>query len=221
MNSRGKKILDIEWKREGLDIKVPVKAYDRTAFSTVEYETREGKIMKFRAEFPEAGIDIEDTDINKVRKQVLDALDAWYTVKWELYFMVEISGGRSGQEGGEHKVEFEMEFYVLGQDCRGNKRHMRIPRPKPDQIEDFNGKFTRWSGQSPQDGELHVGEKISGHFSSKSTRSLVKATTENVAAADQFMVAMESLLEKMHYHFSPHRIEKLLKNTALLLPAPK
>jgi hypothetical protein len=32
---------------------------------------------------------------------------------------------------------------------------------------------------------------------------------------------MQALLDKMHHHFAPDRIEALLQNTALLLPAPK
>lgn len=223
MNSRGKKILDIEWKREGLEIKVPVKAYERTDYGPNDDKNyRDGKIMKFRAEFKDAGIDVEDTDINKVRKTVMEALDSWYSIKWDLYFMVEISGGRNGQEGNKYKVEFEIEFYVVGKDCRGVDRYMRIPRPKPEEIRNFSQKFTHWSGEAPHDGTLDVGHK-KGEYGNREaiTRSIVRATPANVAAADQFIVAMEGLLGKMHHHFAPERIEALLQNTALLLPAPK
>lgn len=220
MNSRGKKVVDIEWKHEGVTIKVPVKAYMSKNLNGTFQDT---EIMKFRAEYKEAGVEVEGTDINKVREAVIEALDSWYKIKWELYFGVEVSGGRSGQEGLGRSVTFKIEFYVIGKDVRGQQRYMRIPRPDIEQIKKFNGEPTQWGGVHPEDGMPELGEKMkeSIYRSDTMTRSLVKATPENVAAAEQFMKAMDALLEKMHHHFAPGRIEKLLQNTALLLPAPK
>ena len=49
------------------------------------------------------------------------------------------------------------------------------------------------------------------------TKALVRATPANVKAADNFTEAMEILLGKMHHHFSPKRIEKLLAKSGKLL----
>jgi hypothetical protein len=224
MNSRGKKVLDIEWKREGLEIKVPVKAFYKTNYATSE------KDMVFRALYPDAGIDLEGADINVIRRSVVELLDEWYTVKWELFFVVEIDGGASGQGKNQFNIEFDMEFFVVGKDSRGKTRHMRIPRPTEKEISVFNGKPTQWGGEQPQDGEPKTGTSLrkdqdSGRSyygnQNELTRSLVRATTESVRAADQFVVSMQALLGKMHHHFAPERIEALLQNTALLLPAPK
>lgn len=220
MNTRGRKILDIEWSRQGTSIKVPVKAFEKYDYEHTS-ETKDSRIMTFRATHKEAGIDVENTDINKVRNAVLEALDAWYSVKWKLYFLVTIGGGRTGQEGLKFDVDFEMEFYVLGKDCTGKDRRMRIPRPKPEQIANFDSKnFTRWGLEESSEGTPVVG-KIKGHYGEEKTRALVKATTENVEAADRFMLSMNALLEKMHHHFAPERIERLLANVGNLLPAPK
>jgi hypothetical protein len=226
MNSRGKKVLDIEWKREGLEIKVPVKAFYKTDYNTSE------KNMVFRATYPDAGIDLEGADINVIRRSVVEKLDEWYTVKWELFFVVEIDGGPSGHGKNQFNIEFDMEFFVVGKDSRGKTRHMRIPRPSEKEIAKFDGKPTQWGGEQPKDGEPETGTNLrekGDHNSSryyhgeraKLTRSLVRATPANVAAADQFTCAMQTLLDKMHHHFAPERIEALLQNTALLLPAPK
>ncbi len=221
MNSRGKKVLDVEWKGDGITIKVPVKAYMSKSLNGTWQDT---EIMKFRAEYKDAGVDVEGTDINKVRDEVIAALSSWYTIKWELYFGVEISGGPSGQEGLGRSIHFKMEFYVIGKDVRGKQRHMRIPRPDLKQIKSFDGKPTQWGGVEPVDGMPEIGERMRQEASYRrdaTTRSLVRATPENVAAAEHFMGAMDALLEKMHHHFAPDRIEQLLQNVGMLLPAPK
>ena len=225
MNSRGKKVMDIEWSNEGVTLKIPVKAY---AASFVNGVYLEGKGMKFRAEYKEAGIDLEDTDINKLQKAVKDALDQWYTITWELFFLVTIDGGDYGYGKTKFSVEYEVEFFVVGKDSRGKVRHMRIPRPKDEDIANFNGKPTQWGLEKPVDGEPQVGvdlrranDKFAHQNTKPLTKALVRATPESVRAAEQFAQALQSLLAKMHHHFAPDKIEALLKNTSLLLPAPK
>lgn len=226
MSSRGKKVMDIEWKREDVTIKVPVKAYTRSDFDS-ESKSRDGKIMKFQAEYPDAGILVEGSDINKVRSEVIDKLDQWYTISWELYFRVTIDGGNHGHSGTKFVVNYELEFLVMGKDSRGQIRWMPIPRPKDSEIESFDGKtFTRWN-EKPRDGKPDTGinlrQKDTFQYGKKEalTKALVKATLENVRAAEQFALAMQSLLDKMHHHFAPDQIEKLLQNVGMLLPAPK
>lgn len=220
MNRRGKKVLDIDWESEGVKIRVPVKAFEKKNWNTDEIQ------MIFRATFPDAGIDVENTDINVIRKEIIEKLDQWYKISWELFFRVEVDGGDSGHGDTKFSVEFEMDFFVVGKDSRGTIRHMRIPRPDEKDIRNFNGKPTQWSGEQPQDGMPQTGTDLRKdsyglHRGHELTRALVKATPENVKAADQFVVAMKGLLDKMHHHFAPGRIEALLQNTALLLPAPK
>jgi hypothetical protein len=224
VNSRGKKVLDIEWERKGVKVKIPVKAFEK-----MNYET-DKKEMIFRAEYPDAGIDVSSTDINVIRNEIIEKLDHWYTIRWELFFLVTIDGGLSGQAKAKFDVEYDVEFYVVGKDSMGKTRHMRIPRPEPDMIRNFDGKPTQWGGEQPQEGEPETGVDLrkkadSGRYylgnRNKLTKALVKATPETVQAADQFIEALRCLLDRMHHHFAPERIEALLQNTALLLPAPK
>jgi hypothetical protein len=214
---RGRKVFDIEWHRHNVTLKIPVKAIPSHDYTT-------GKNgLTFEAVFVDAGIDERNTDINKLRESVCGKLDRWYSIEWDLYFLVTVGGGESGYGGkmfSEFKIDFEVEFYVVGKDVRGQVRHMRIPRPE--KIADF--KDTRWAGESPHDGWPETWKSVPGatHGSRRDTRALVKATPENVAAADRFLVAMADLLRRMHDHFAPDMIERTLARASqFLLPAPK
>lgn len=210
----GKKVFDIEWQKDGLEIKVPVKVHTEMDFE------KGGDVMKFSAEYPEAGIREEGTDINAVRSAVLEKLDSWYSVKWELYLLITIEGGDNGYGCTKFQIEFEMEFYVVGTDSMGKIRHMRVPRPESLEMKD--GKCgTRWAVEHPSEGWPKTFEKESGSYYRKPlTRSIVRATPENVAAADKFVAAMRALLEQMHTHFSPAKVESMLARAMHLLPAP-
>jgi len=207
MSTRGKKILDIDWEKDGVKIKVPVKTFERRNRATDKPE------MYFRATFGEAGLDVESTDINVIRQQVTEKLDTWYTVDWKLYMMVEVGGGRSKNDNSSISVSFETEFYAIGTDSRG--RVLRIVIPKPTDFTDQKN-FRRWWGRTPMEGMPDTGGKIKDNFGhlNPTTRSLVPATPENVAAADNFKVALEALLDKMHHHFAPERVEAILARGA-------
>jgi hypothetical protein len=219
---RGRKVFDIEWSRHNITLKIPVKAIPSHDYTT-------GKNgLTFEAVFADAGIDERNTDINKLKESVFEKLDRWYSIDWDLYFLVTVNGGESdygctrleNRTFNRFRIEFEVEFYVVGKDMRGVVRHMRIPRPE--KIADF--KDTRWAGENPRDGlpetRKFAASKVYG--ASKDTRALVKATPGNVAAADRFLATMADLLKKMHDHFSPDVIERTLARASqLLLPAPK
>lgn len=210
MNSRGKKVLDIEWEREGIKLKIPVRAHMVRDYGKSE------DVMTFKANSEDPPVRVENSDINVVRKSVIAELDAWYSVAWEVWFMVTISGGREGQKGG-FDIDFGMTFYAIGKDVRGTTRHMTIPRPE--RFDKPKERLTRWGGETPQDGMPETGESLDGYsyHSPKKTKALVRATPENVKAADGFIEAMEALLGKMHHHFSPKRIEKLLAKSGKML----
>ena len=207
MSTRGKKILDIDWEKDGVKVKVPVKTFERENRTTGKPE------MYFRATFGEADLDVESTDINVIRQQVTEKLDAWYTVDWKLYMMVTVNGGRAKNDGSKIEVSFETEFYAIGTDSRGKVLRLAIPEPK-----DFTSQkdFKRWWGRTPMEGMPDTGEKIKDNFDhyNPTTRSLVPATPENVAAADNFKKALEALLGKMHHHFAPERVAAILAKGA-------
>lgn len=211
MRKRGKKILDIKWEKDGVKLKIPVHAV--TDYDSDKCED----VMRFTASRENPPIDVQNTDINVVRKAVLSALNDWYSVRWEIWMMVTISGGWTSQgfRGEGCKVICETEFYAIGEDVRGKTRHMRIPKPK--QFDKLDKEPMRWSGSMPMDGLPETGEELDGHFDGNETKSLVRATVENVSAAEGFVEAMEKLLAKMHHHFSPKRIEKLLAKSGQLL----
>jgi len=218
MARREKKVFDIPWEKEGVKLKIPVTVGTRPNYEDGDGEDR----MSFRAVYKPAGIDEKNTDVNELRKAILTKLDLWYSITWELYFLVTVEGGNDGHLNTKFKVSFEMEFFVIGKDSRGEGRYMRIPRP--DDLDISKKEPTRWASEEPQDGLPETGERMgTGSFRNRDpwTRSLVKATPEAVAAADKFIKSMEGLLKQMHHHFAPARIEKLLARSMNLLPAPK
>lgn len=214
MRRRGKKLLDIEWERQGVKLKIPVRAV------TEHDDDKHEEVMSFYVSHENPPIQVSDTDINVVRKAVLAELDAWYSVDWEIWLMIRISGAKvlGGHQAGEMDIGFQTEFYAIGKDVRGKTRHMRIP--KPERFDKPNKNPMRWGGSTPMDGLPDTGEKM-GRLDRRSsggwTKSLVKATPANVAAADSFIEAMDALLEKMHHHFSPKRVEKLLAKSGKML----
>lgn len=215
MNSRGKKVLDVDWKKDGVEIRVPVKAFERNNFETGVRE------MYFRAVHEESGLDVDSTDINVVKQKIVEYLNVWYTVDWSLYMLVEVEERHTSHGSTGACVMFSFQFYVVGTDCRGKKRYMNIPRPE--NVAKFDPKdFTCWGGAKPKDEPPTTGEKTVTRFGGRpATCSLIPATSENVAAADQFVKSMGALIEKMHHHFSPKQIDKMLASPGLLLPAPK
>ncbi len=207
MRKRGKKVLEIEWQKQGVKLKIPVRAV------TDHDHDKHENVMSFWATSENPPINVQNTDINVVRKTVLAELDAWYSVDWEIWLMVNISGEK--ESGGSTDIGFEMEFYAIGKDVRGKTRNMRIPRPK--RLDKPNKDPMRFSHCHPMDGLPSTGEKVGGFHSIGTTKALVKATPANVKAADSFIEAMAALLEKMHHHFSPKRIEKLLGKAGKML----
>jgi len=219
MSDRGKKVLDIKWEHEGVEIVIPVKAFTK-------YDDKTGRDgMIFRASFKDAGIEESSSDINVIKQAIEKKLREWYSVDWTLHLLVTIDGEGRGHKGASFNVKFETEFYACGKDVRGEMRCMRVPRPdKIGNPEHVN--VGRWAGESPRSGLPETGKKIRGRYGYDGaggvTRALVKATPENVKAADDFVKAMERLLENMHDYFAPDKIELTLANAGqLLLPAPK
>ena len=215
MSERGKKVLDIDWEHEGVRIKIPVKAFTN------------GEKMTFRASHAEAGIDEESPDINVIRQAIEKKLREWYKLDWTLYMLVTISGDDASHKGHSFNVKFETEFYVIGTDVRGTERYMRVPQPHEIPASPEHVNVTRWSGEHPCDGRPKTGKCIKGKWDygrSKHgiTTALVKATPENVRAADNFVKAMERLLLNMHDFFSPEKVLLTFAGASqLLLPAQK
>ena len=212
----GRKVFDIEWEKEGHKIKVPVRM-------KVEEDNVTGEDkMTFRAVYKEADIEESHTDANELRKAVTEKLDLWYTVDWELWFRVTIDGNGDGAGQSSFSISYTMEFYLIGKDCKGEERHLKIPRP--DDLDIKKTKPPRWGGRGhavhsgrPETGEVDEENRRWRYGNESQTKSLVKATPQNVAASDNFIKSMEQLLDKMHHHFAPQRIERLLARTSNIL----
>lgn len=211
----GRKVFDIEWEKEGTKIKVPVRVK-----LEMDHVTDEEK-MTFRAIHKEADVDEKHTDANELRKAVIEKLDVWYTVDWELWFRVSIDGSGDGAGKSCFSISYGMEFFLIGKDCRGEERHIKIPRP--DDLDIKKKTPTRWGGHGgmvesgrPETGEPDK-ERRWEYGNESRTQSLVRATPANVAAGDNFIKSLEKLLDKMHHHFAPSRIERLLARTSNML----
>ena len=220
MSNRGKKVLDITWEHEGVTIKIPVKA-----FTERDSETGKDK-MVFRAEWKDAGIEEKSTDINVIKQNVEKKLKEWYTIDWTLHLLVTVDGSDHGYRGASFNIGFKTEFCVIGKDSRGTTRSMCVPHPEKLPASPEHVNVTRWAGENPFDGLPKTGKQVKdtyGHTGKHgTTTALVKATPENVLAADNFVKAMERLLLNMHDYFSPEKVElTLAKASQMLLPAPK
>ncbi len=213
MRKRGKKLLDIEWKKQGVSLKIPVRAV-----TEYDHDKRED-VMSFYVDHEDPQIKVHDTDINVVRKAVLSKIDAWYSVDWEIWLMVRVAGekGPGDEQVGEVYIKFEMEFFAIGKDVRGKTLHVTIPRPERFDKPIGKPKIepVRFGGHQPKDGLPSTGKNR--EYGYCYTQALVRATPENVKAADSFVDAMGALLEKMHHHFHPKRIEKLLGKAGQIL----
>ena len=225
--ARGKKVFDIEWEKEGRKIKVPVKVFKEPPSYTNDHKER----IVFRARYEDADLNVEDTDANKIRMAVIEKLDAWFSVTWELFMLIAVKGGMEGDDEDDDedvegfKVEIDIEYTAVGTTVDGKTVHMQVPKPKklPDEPgEPWDG--MRYSS-SPNEGLPETGTRRTKHhwrssYYAPKTYALVPATKANHAALREFMRAMKVLLNKMHEHFHPDKIEQLLASPGLILPAP-
>ena len=222
--ARGKKVFDIGWEKEGRKIKVPVKVYKEAPSYTNDHKER----ITFRAEYPDADLKVEDTDANRIRTAVIEKLDAWFSVTWELFMLIAIKGGHDDDEDEDtqgFQVEIGIGYTAVGTTVDGKKVHMQVP--KPDKLPDEPGE--PWDGTRyasgpvsglPETGTLREKHSWRNVYRAPRTNALVPATKANYAALREFMRSMQILLDKMHDHFHPDKIEALLTSPGLVLPAP-
>ena len=221
---RGKKVFDIDWAKEGRKIKVPVKLFKEPPSYSNDHKER----LIFRARYDDADLSVEDTDADKIRKAVIEKLDAWFSVTWELFMLIEVRGGKENDDDEDtqgFKVEIDIEYTAVGTTVDGKTVHMRVS--KPDKLPDEPGEpwvGTRYASTPmsglPKTGTIREKHHWGNRYHSPRTYALVPATKANYAALREFMRAMKVLLRKMHDHFHPDKIEALLASPGLVLPAP-
>jgi hypothetical protein len=230
MSSRGKKVFTILWEQDGREIAVPVKLCTK---ADGIYENNKGAFY-FRAVYKPAQISLEDTDAEKLKEKVKEALDAWVTVRWEIYMRVKINGGREGSDDQGFKVKIGIDFYAVGTHDDGTIVHQQIPQPDklPETPNEEVTDFTRWGSHTPDKGMPDSGynDFKDGHWRYRDhkpeTKALVPATQATYDALMKFYDKLQVLLDNMHGFFHPKTIcDTILKldkcGPALLPPPPK
>lgn len=216
MSRRGKKFTKIVWEHEGLTVEVPVRLHTRKKDIWRDEEQPE---MYFCALHEDSNINIEDTNIDDLRKKVIEALKKWHEITWEIFILVKVTGGsnRHRNSAEEINVTLDWDFYAVGTNPSDKKTHIHIPADNVDK----NGKWdgTRYSGD-PQPGLPDTGAHKPRYGGNIETSAFVPATAENIAGLKLFRKAMQELLTRMHKQFHPDQILNLLSDPSRLLPAP-
>jgi len=211
MSRRGKKSFDVEWERDGLKIKVPVKIHVPCG------EFMEESKIYFTAKHKDSSLNIRNDSADEIKNKIIEHLNGWYSVEWEIYMLVKIHGGRGRGNDDEFDINVEVDYYAVGTHNDGKIIHVSIP--KPDQLpkkphEKFKKIKRRWQ-VSPNDGMPETGyiEKTD-HWNFKNkpvTKALLPATQRVADAVEVFMRKMDLLLANMHADFHPDQATKTLK----------
>lgn len=206
---RGKKVYDINVHTDGHLFEV-----------TVRLVRREHKRV-FLAELEKLDLKITDTDSEKLEQRVRAHIKEWIEIAWELWCVVSVTGGDRGYDyADETAAEITVTYYAVGTHKDGKKVHREVSRPNkiPEGAYVPSGHAMHLSsGLPPHD----IQKGTYNEHPDMTTRALIRATPESIAALDNFRGALKGLVKKMHEHFHPKRIEQLLTSPGLLLPAPR
>lgn len=233
---RSKRFTEIVWRsKDGVDIRVPV--------NVVRSSSRYGapETISFRAKYEPANVDESATDIEVLRKAVTEKLKAWHQISWTLWIKVSIKGTHANRQAGDgYEIEVGWDYLALGTDANGNEFYMEVPvqadwsgtyagdeqgtaaedeanvRGLLKALEGLPHEVPRWSGSYVRNGKPTVGREPMGGGNVDETESLVPATEANLRALIAFRLGMEALVEKLHEHFAPARVEAFLTRPALL-----
>lgn len=206
-----KKMDDFRFDIEGQKIVVPVWLVKQGG----KYE--EQRSVYFRAKYEVAGMDENDTDINKLRQTMLKKITDWYKIEWNLYIMVNTY--EYCDREGQH-VFFGYKFYLLGKRPDGRECFMEVPEPWSgadtfkgekwlDENGFWNGKWRpefRYGLQEPRDGRPEEGQRES-NWNNEPMRSLLPATVETVNAVLAFEMKLKKLGEEMERRFAPDKVK--------------
>lgn len=114
----GKIVTHVEWEKDGVKRSIPIrlvtdKTYGRTAG------------MRFYASDDEADVSVFDTDIEKVRKKIIEALDAWHSVSYTLWFRIEAYG--SGEPNvPASDLTLKWRWIIVGTNKHGKTFHREM-----------------------------------------------------------------------------------------------
>jgi hypothetical protein len=210
MRKRGTRRIDeFRFRIENEDIVVPV-----YLIKGDKYET-----TTFMVKYDKANIEMTDTNIDTLRKNIEKEIRQWYNIDYKLFISVKVGheDSRNGQE-----LTFSYEFYIVGKRPDGQTVHKHVPEP-----DSLNALQATWDGvwnknysygnSSPCLGEPMIGEDPW----SKAITTILPATVENVEAILKFDRALRSLAEGIKKWFTPEVIEatiaKISKSSGLLL----
>ncbi len=217
--ARGKQVYKIDWEHEGLKIQVPVRLFKEKPSYSNDYKEQH----IFRAEYKPANINEKDTDSDKLRDRVIKLLETWHSIDWRLVIVIKVTQHESERYDSGYDVRLAWNYYAIGTHGNGAEVHMRVP--EPDKLfADGHWDGNRFSDE-PTEGlpeEGYIKPDKGPFYSNRQpyTQAMVSATPANKAALGNFVKAMEALVEKMHHHFHPCRINALLQSPGLILPAP-
>lgn len=239
-STRTKKFMDILWtSKEGVEIKVPVSAITQLGHGGASAS------ISFRAKYEEADLDVEASDIEEVRKKVIEKLVAWHSIAWTLWIKTSVSGGKSThQAGAGFRLEFEWEYVAIGTNSSGKQFYTTAAIS--DDWAVGNPHLHKWNseeekeaaaeealvrgamkalkdlpGKVPRFGGIDIREgappvgKEEPRWRISATKALIPLNEENVRMMIKFRRALGVLMARMEESFHPDMIQDFLKQGVL------
>jgi len=148
-----------------------------------------------------------DKDAEKLNAAVRKELDAFFSISWEAFYLVEVVFRKAPQYSGRtteicRHVLLSYRPVELGTRSNGDKVH---------RFNERSSLYTNWP---------KCGQEEKGTFNNEpeySMKSLVLATPENKASLDSIINAMEQLAHRLQDFMGPKNVLNTLANTKKLL----
>lgn len=194
MPQRGtRKIDQFKFRIENEDIVVPV--------YLIKGNYREDTTT-FMVKYDKANIEMTDTNIDTLRKNIEKEIRQWYNIDYELFILLK-TGHTDNREGQE--LSFSYKFYAIGKRPDGQQVFTEVPDPDSlNALEaTWNGVWGKESyGHAPHMGKPSTGEDSWDH----SVKTLLPATVETVEAILKFDRALRALAAGIKEWFTPDAV---------------
>jgi len=116
-STRGKKVAEFTWEKDGVKIVVPVKMYVHNS----DGYSRKSEGYRFYAEVEDGRYQAsaDGTDIQEVEAAIVKTLDAQHEIEWEMYMAVTVPTSGGNHYGYERSLALECRYYLVGRPAGG------------------------------------------------------------------------------------------------------
>jgi hypothetical protein len=192
--AKGKKIAEHVFNREGVQVTVPIKMV-----------TSQHGRTTFEAKHEEYGLSIDDTDIDRLKGRIDEALVKVLGINLEVNILIRIGSKEPEGTYVGQEVSFCPTLVLLGV-VDGKRKHALI---KPEDVDDN----CVWRGVTAElcwrDGWLDSVQRLEQGDEIKTT-CLLRATKDTVKAVKAFAEVLGKFVKEMHQNFSQPEVIKFL-----------